>query len=127
MAFLRILPLWRIVTSNAHALPGDLDMVLPYLQGDGWPADLAESLTAPTPVRSAGKSPRYIRNAQRALAGALPGGRSLMVPKQGHQGRGRALAEPLRRFFLAADDDRAGPVRREPPGERCGPGLRDRA
>jgi hypothetical protein len=57
-------------------------------------------VTAPTLVIAGGKSPEYMRNAQSAVADALPDGRSATLPGQTHMIRAKATAPVVAAHLL---------------------------
>ena len=94
-----LLPFWKKVTVNAHTLPYDLGFVEPYQGGKRLdPADWA-ALTMPTLVMDGGKSPTYMRNAQKHWADILPDARYKTLDGQTHNVKTEAIAPVLAQFF----------------------------
>ena len=84
VAVMRLTPVWRKLTAVAHTLPYDLSLVIDHEQGRALPDGLYDAVTQPTLVIAGGKSPEYLRNAQAAVATALPAGRLETLPGQTH-------------------------------------------
>src|SRR5690606_31948741 len=95
-AFMRILPVWRKLTGVAHTLPHDWDLCLEHQQGRPLPPGLYDGSSVPTLVVAGGRSPAYMRNAQRAVAEAVPQGRFEELAGQTHMVRASALAALVR-------------------------------
>ena len=89
---MRALPVWRKVTTVAHTLPYDLAMVVPFQQGQPLPKGHYAGVENPALVVAGGKSPQYMRNAQAAIAAALPAGRLETLPGQTHMVRAKVRA-----------------------------------
>jgi hypothetical protein len=100
IALMRFLPVWRRLTGVAHTLPHDLAIVIDHQQGRPLPEGLYDAVTAPTLVIAGGKSPEYMRNAQSAVADALPDGRSATLPGQTHMIRAKATAPVVAAHLL---------------------------
>lgn len=93
------LPFWKKITVNAHTLPYDLAFVAPLQQGKPLdPADWA-GVTMPTLVMDGGKSPTYMRNAQKHWVETLPRATYRTLPGQTHNVKTDAIAPVLREFF----------------------------
>ena len=99
LAVMRALPVWRKLTAVAHTLPHDYEIVLPHQQGRPLPAGHYGGVTAPTLVIAGGKSPAYMKNAQRAVLAQVPNATMVELPGQTHMVRGKATAPALREFF----------------------------
>jgi alpha-beta hydrolase superfamily lysophospholipase len=99
VALMRFLPPWRRMTAVAHTLAADLALVVPHEQGRPLPTGLYDAVTADTLVLAGGKSPTYMRNAQVAVAAALPSGRVDVLPGQTHMVKPRVLG-PVASAFL---------------------------
>ena len=100
VAVMRLLPVWRKLTGMAHTLPHDYAIVLDHQQGRPLPAGLYAGSTVPTLVIAGGKSPEYMRNAQAAVAAAVPGARLEVLPGQTHIIKAGVLAPVVRRHCL---------------------------
>lgn len=99
IALMRLMPAWRRLTAVAHTLPYDLAIVGPHGQGRPLPGGYYDAVTVPTLVMAGGKSPEYMRNAQAAIAAALPDGRIEVLPGQTHMVK-PAVVAPLVTEFL---------------------------
>ncbi|HEV2666615.1 MAG TPA: hypothetical protein VG324_16980 [Blastocatellia bacterium] len=64
--------MWSKLKTISHTLPYDGAIVQEYQRGKPLPAGRWTSVTAPTLVVDGGKSPAWMRNGNRALAGILP-------------------------------------------------------
>lgn len=99
VAIMSMLPFWKKVTVNEHTLPYDLSFVAPLQQGKRLdPKDWA-GVTMKTLVLDGGKSPAYMRNAQRHWAESLPNARYDTLPGQTHNVKTEAIAPVLAAFF----------------------------
>ncbi len=95
VAVMRLMPFWKQLTANAHTLPYDAAVM-----GDfSFPHDLVASVRVPTLIMAGEKSPRVLRNAAQAVAGALPGAEHRLLAGQSHNVSMRALAPALMDFF----------------------------
>src|SRR3954469_12706738 len=101
VAVMRLMPVWRRLTSVAHTLPYDLSIVVPFQQGDPLPTGHYADVRPQTLVIVGGKSPAYMANAQAAIADAAPEGRLETLPGQTHLIKPKAVAPPLKRFLGA--------------------------
>lgn len=101
IAMMRLMPAWRKLTAVAHTLPHDLAIVGPHGQGRPLPDGYYDAVTVPTLVMAGGKSPEYMRNAQAAIADAVPDGRLEVLSGQTHMVRPKVVA-PLVTEFLTA-------------------------
>jgi pimeloyl-ACP methyl ester carboxylesterase len=102
VALMPLMPAWKLMTGIAHTLPYDLSLVVGRQQGQPIPAGAYDGLTAPTLVIAGGKSPTYMRNAQAALAAAIPGARLVTLPGQTHMIKPKALAPVVADFLQSA-------------------------
>jgi pimeloyl-ACP methyl ester carboxylesterase len=84
VGMMRFLPVWKKLTAVAHTLPNDIRIVEPNQQGRPLPAARWGRATMPTLVLDGGKSPVYMRNGMRALAGVLPTATYRTLPGQTH-------------------------------------------
>jgi pimeloyl-ACP methyl ester carboxylesterase len=75
VAVMRLLPVWRKLTSVAPTLPHDYQIVLDHQQGQPLPEDAYDAVSQPTLVIAGGKSPAYLKNSQAAVVAALSDGR----------------------------------------------------
>lgn len=91
----RILPMWRKMKAVAPSLPYDSAVM-----GDfQLPAARAAAIRVPTLVLDGEKTWPMLRDAARALAGAIPGARARSLPKQTHNVAARAIAPVLAAFI----------------------------
>jgi hypothetical protein len=98
---MRLMPAWSRLTAVAHTLPYDFAIVGPYQQGRPLPPSRWTGATIPTLVMDGGKSPAWMRNAMRALAGVLPNATYRTLDGQTHMVKPKALAPPLVEFLRA--------------------------
>jgi pimeloyl-ACP methyl ester carboxylesterase len=98
---MRLMPAWRKMTAAAHTLPYDLSIVVDKQQGRPLPPGCYANVGADTLVLAGGKSPDYMRNAQAAVAHAVPGGHLEVLPRQTHMVRAKALAPVVTEFLLS--------------------------
>src|SRR6185503_14750495 len=70
---MQLMPAWRKLKAVAPTLVHDITIVERYQRGTALPAEHWAAVTQPTLVIDGGKSPEWMRNAQRALARVVPG------------------------------------------------------
>ena len=99
LVMMRLLPVWKKLCGVAHTLPHDYAIVLEHQQGKPLPADYLSGVTVPVLVIVGGKSPAYMKNAQTAVAAALPDATLRELPGESHIVRGKATAPALREFW----------------------------
>ena len=99
VAVLQIMPPWQKLKGVAHTLPNDFALVGEFQRGTPPPADRWSGAEAPALVIAGGKSPEYMRNAQRHLASALPHGELTVLPGQTHMVKPKATVPVLVDFF----------------------------
>jgi pimeloyl-ACP methyl ester carboxylesterase len=99
LMMMRVMPVWKKLCRVAHTLPNDYALVLEHQQGRPLPAGYLSGVTVPALVIVGGKSPLYMKNAQAAVAAALPKGALRELPGQTHMVRGGATAPVLREFW----------------------------
>jgi hypothetical protein len=92
VAVMRLLPVWKKLTSVAHTLPYDLRLVVQHQQGRPLPEDLYDAVTSPTLVIAGGKSPQYLKNAEAAVAAALADARLVTLAGQTHLVKAKVTA-----------------------------------
>src|SRR4051795_239041 len=92
VAVMRLLPVWRKLTSVAHTLPYDLRLVIDHQQGRPLPEGVYDAVGQPTLVIAGGKSPQYMKNAEAAVASALSHGRLETLPGQTHMIKAKVTA-----------------------------------
>jgi pimeloyl-ACP methyl ester carboxylesterase len=96
---MRVMPAWPKLTAVAHTLPYDFAIVGPFQRGTPLPAARWSGATVPALVMDGGKSPAWMRNAMRALAGIVPNATYRTIAGQTHMVKPKALAPPLMEFF----------------------------
>jgi pimeloyl-ACP methyl ester carboxylesterase len=99
IALMRLMPMWSKLEAIAHTLPYDGAIVRDYQRGQPLPAGRWASVTVPTLVMDGGKSPRWVRNGNRALAHVLPNAQYRTLDKQTHMLKPKAHAPTLVEFF----------------------------
>lgn len=100
VALMPLFPVWRRMTAVAHTLPWDLHMVIDHEQGRPLPDGYYADVTSETLVIAGGKSPAYLRNAQAAIAGAVPHGRLETLAGQTHMIKATVTAPVVARHLL---------------------------
>ena len=99
-AMLPLTPVWPKLKAVAPTLPYDIAIVQDHQRGAPFtPAEWA-AVKVPTLVAAGGKSPAWMANATRALAGALPDASYQTLPGQNHMVKPQAIAPVLTEFFL---------------------------
>ncbi|MGM1061757.1 alpha/beta fold hydrolase [Saccharothrix sp. Mg75] len=99
VALFPLLPPWRKLKAVAHTLPNDFALVGEFQRGTPPAADRWAGARVPALVIAGGKSPEYLRTAQRHLADALPHGELTVLPGQTHMVKAAATAPVLVEFF----------------------------
>jgi pimeloyl-ACP methyl ester carboxylesterase len=99
IAMMRLTPAWKRMTGVAHTLPYDLAIVIDHQQGRPIATGYYRDVTCETLVLAGARSPEYMRNAQAAIAGAVPHARYETLAKQTHQVKPTAVA-PIVTTFL---------------------------
>jgi pimeloyl-ACP methyl ester carboxylesterase len=99
VALMPLLPVWSKLKAVAHTLVYDITLVKDNQRGQPLPAARWNSVTIPTLVADGGKSPAWMRNAMRALAGVLPNAKHRTVEGQTHMLKAEAIAPVLVEFF----------------------------
>ncbi len=95
VAGMRQTPIWALFEAVAPTLAYD-DAIM----GDGsLPTEWLASVNTPTLVMDGGASPEWLRDAARALAGALPNARHRTLEGQTHDVAPEVLAPVLAEFF----------------------------
>lgn len=98
-ALMPLMPVWSKLKAIAHTLVYDIAIVKDYEKGQPLPAARWVSVTIPTLVADGGKSPKWMRNAMRALADVLPNAKYRTVAGQTHMLKPQAIAPVLVEFF----------------------------
>jgi pimeloyl-ACP methyl ester carboxylesterase len=99
LALMRLLPVWSKLKAAAHTLPYDGAIVREHQKGRPLPAGRWASVTIPTLVMEGGKSPQWIRHANRSLANILPNATFRTLEGQTHMVKARAHVPVLMEFF----------------------------
>jgi pimeloyl-ACP methyl ester carboxylesterase len=99
LVMMRMMPVWKKLCRVAHTLPNDYAIVLEHQQGEPLPPGYLSAVTVPVLVIVGGKSPLYMKNAQAAVAAALPNGTLRELPGQTHMVRGKATVPVLDEFW----------------------------
>src|SRR5262245_17514268 len=71
VALMRLMPMWSNLEAIAHTLPYDGAIVRNYQRGHSLPPSRWTSIQGPTLVMDGGRSPRWMRSGNRALARIL--------------------------------------------------------
>jgi pimeloyl-ACP methyl ester carboxylesterase len=98
-----LMPVWKQLKAVAHTLPYDLAFVEEYLHGRPLPAGRWDGVGIPVLVIAGGKSPEWMRNAQRELSQAIPGATLRTLPGQTHMMKPKVTAPELKEFFSGTD------------------------
>ncbi len=96
-------PVWPKLKAVAPTLPYDIAIMQEHQRGTPFTADEWDAVKIPALVAVGGKSPAWMTNATRALAGALPDARHRTLPGQNHMVKPQAIAPVLTEFF--SNDD----------------------
>jgi len=96
---MQLMPAWRKLKAVAPTLVHDITIVERYQRGKALPAEHWAAVTQPTLVIDGGKSPEWMRNAQRAIARAVPGATTRTLAGQTHMVSATVLAPVVTEFF----------------------------
>ncbi len=99
IALMRLMPTWSKLKAVAHTLPYDGAIVRDNQTGKPLPASRWASVTIPTLVMDGGKSPAWMRHANRSLASVLPNAQYRTLEGQTHTLKPKAHAPSLVEFF----------------------------
>ena len=99
MALMRLMPMWSKLKAIAHTLPYDGAIVGDNQRCKPLPADRWASVTVPALVMDGGKSPTWMRHANRSLASVLPNAQYCTLEGQTHMLKPKAHAPMLVEFF----------------------------
>ena len=102
-----LLPFWKKLTSIAHTLAHDLEIIAPHHNGRPFPEGKWSSVTTPVLVMAGGKSPAYMQNSMRAWAEAFPNAVHRTLAGQTHMVKQPVLASALVEFFSLAPESPA--------------------
>ncbi len=99
VVLMSILPMWKGLKATAPTLVHDMTLLDGLQRGQPLPPDRWSGVRVPTLVIDGGKSPAWMRNAQRALAAAVPGAATRTLPGQTHMVKATVLGPALMEFF----------------------------
>jgi pimeloyl-ACP methyl ester carboxylesterase len=99
IGLMRLSPLWSKLKAIAHTLPYDGALVQDHQRGRPLSTERWASVTAPTLVMAGGKSPRWMRNGNGALASVLRNAHYRTLDGQNHMLRPKAHTPTLVEFF----------------------------
>jgi pimeloyl-ACP methyl ester carboxylesterase len=99
IAVMQLMPVWSELKAVAHTLPYDGAIVRDNQRGNPLPASRWASVTVPTLVVDGGKSPAWMRHANRSLATVLPNAQYRTLGGQTHMLKPKAHAPLLVEFF----------------------------
>ena len=99
-----LLPIWKKLTSIAHTLANDLEIIAPHHQGRPFPEGKWSMVTVPVLVMAGGKSPAWMQNAMKAWAQAFPNAVHQTLAGQTHMVKQDVLAPALIEFFALASE-----------------------
>ena len=98
-----LLPFWKKLKAVAHTLTNDLTIVEPYQQGRALTKAHFANVNVPALVMAGGKSPAYMQNAMKQLAGVLADAEHVTLPGQTHMVKDVVVGPELVKFLgLAA-------------------------
>jgi hypothetical protein len=96
-----MLPVWSKLKAVAHTLPYDGAIVRDNQKGKPLPASKWSSVTIPALVMDGGKSPAWMRHANRALASVLPNAHYRTLEGETHMLKPKVHLPMLVAFFKA--------------------------
>jgi pimeloyl-ACP methyl ester carboxylesterase len=99
IAMMKLTPTWRKLKAVAHTIGYDYRVLGDTGAGRPLPADRWASVSVPVLVMDGGKSPDWMRNAQRAWAEVIPGAAHRTLPGQTHMLKPEAVTPVLREFL----------------------------
>jgi pimeloyl-ACP methyl ester carboxylesterase len=99
IAIMRLTPAWSKLKAAAHTLPYDGAIVKSNQRGRPLQPGSWACVTVPTLVMDGGKSPTWIRHANRALASVLPNAQYRTLEGQTHMVKAKAHVPALLEFF----------------------------
>jgi pimeloyl-ACP methyl ester carboxylesterase len=94
-----LMPAWSKLKAVAHTLPYDITIVQDNQRGQPFRAGRWSGATMPTLAMDGSRSPAWMRNGMRALAGMLPNAAFRTLDGQTHMVKAAALAPVLTEFF----------------------------
>jgi pimeloyl-ACP methyl ester carboxylesterase len=99
MLLMPLMPAWAKLKAVAHTLPYDITIVQDNQRGTPFAAGRWSGATMPTLAMDGSRSPAWMRNGMRALAGVLPNATFRTLEGQTHMVKAPALAPVLTEFF----------------------------
>jgi pimeloyl-ACP methyl ester carboxylesterase len=99
IAIMRLTPAWSKLKAVAHTLPYDGAIVKSNQRGRPLQAGSWAFVTVPTLVMDGGKSPAWMRHANRSLASVLPNAQYCTLKGQTHMVKAKAHVPTLVEFF----------------------------
>lgn len=99
VVLMRLMPVWSKLKAVAHTLPHDITIVKDFQTGQPLPTTRWNRVTVPTLVMDGSKSPAWMRNAMRQLAGVVPHANYRTLDGQTHMLQAKAAVDPLVEFF----------------------------
>jgi pimeloyl-ACP methyl ester carboxylesterase len=100
-AVMPLTPVWGKLKAAAPTLPYDITLTHDHQRGVPLTAGEWDAVKVPTLVAAGGKSPAWMANGTRALAGALPDAAYRTLAGQNHMVKAQAIAPVLTEFFAA--------------------------
>ena len=99
VALMRLIPIWSKLKAIAHTLPYDGAIVQDNQRGKPLQVSRWASVTVPALVMDGGKSPAWMRHANRSLAASLPNAQYRTLEGQTHMLKPKAHAPLFVEFF----------------------------
>lgn len=99
VGIMQLMPAWSKLKKVAHTVPYDATLLGGNTAGRPLPTDRWTSVTMPTLVLAGSKSPEWMRNGMRALAGVLPNATLGTLDRQTHLVKAKVLGPALVEFF----------------------------
>jgi len=100
-AVMPLTPVWGKLKAVAPTLPYDITLIHDHQRGVPLTPGEWDAVKVPALVAAGGKSPAWMANGARALAGALPDAAYRALPGQNHMVKAQAIAPVLTEFFTA--------------------------
>jgi pimeloyl-ACP methyl ester carboxylesterase len=94
-----VMPAWSKLKAVAHTLPNDITIVENNQRGKPFPKDRWARATMPALAMDGSKSPSWMRNGMKGLAGVLPNATFRTLDGQNHMVKAPAIAPVLTEFF----------------------------
>lgn len=98
---MQLMPMWKNLKAIAPTLVYDTAIVGPMMQSRPIPTSKWANVKQPAMVVGGTKSDTWMRNAQKAIATALPNGRHAELEGENHMVKAAAIAPMIREFFAA--------------------------